>query len=246
MRTADWTNSVSVLDRVSAILDAFDGMDDGFGISDLARRANLPKSTVSRLAAELVEHRILDREGDRFHLGLRLFELGLSVEEPRRLRQAALPIMSELRNVTGQSVRLVLRDGADAVTLAVVRGGAPSPGRVGERSWVFASAQGRALVAHAPTEVVSSALASAPAGGPRLDPGDMRQALAQIRATGLARGLRHDPDDGQLSVATPVMAPGSGTVAALAVAGASHSDVADVAPHLRAAATRLEKSLRND
>ena len=64
MRTADWTDSVSVLDRLTAVLDAF-GDDDGLGVSEIARRANLPKSTVSRIVTDLVRQRYLDREGFR-------------------------------------------------------------------------------------------------------------------------------------------------------------------------------------
>ena len=64
MRTANWTDSVSVLDRVTAVFDAFGDDDHGLGVSELARRANLPKSTVSRIAADLVAQRFLDRDGE--------------------------------------------------------------------------------------------------------------------------------------------------------------------------------------
>ena len=38
---------LGVLDRMTAILDAFDEDDRGLGLSELATRAGLPKSTVS-------------------------------------------------------------------------------------------------------------------------------------------------------------------------------------------------------
>ena len=91
MRTADWTDSVSVLDRVTAVFEAFGEHDEGLGVSELARRANLPKSTVSRIAADLVGQRFLDRDGDKLYLGVRLFELGQTVEQPRRLRRSRCP-----------------------------------------------------------------------------------------------------------------------------------------------------------
>ncbi|MDF2493047.1 MAG: IclR family transcriptional regulator, partial [Microbacterium sp.] len=83
MRTSDWTDSAAVLDRLTALLEAFDDEDAGMGVSELARRANLPKSTVSRACTELVRHGLLDRQGDRLHLGIRLFEWGQAVEVPR-------------------------------------------------------------------------------------------------------------------------------------------------------------------
>ena len=92
------------------------------GITELARRANLPKSTVSRIAANLVDQRLLDRDGDRLYLGVRLFEFGQTVERPRRLRALAHPVMAELRNVTGLSVRLALLEDRDVVLISVVGG----------------------------------------------------------------------------------------------------------------------------
>ena len=71
MRTADWTDSVSVLDRVTAVFEAFGEHDEGLGVSELARRANLPKSTVSRIVADLVGQRFLERDGDKLYLGVR-------------------------------------------------------------------------------------------------------------------------------------------------------------------------------
>ena len=121
MRTAVWTDSVSVLDRVTAVLEAFGG-DEGLGVSEIARRANLPKSTVSRIVTDLVRQRYLDREGSRLHLGLRLFELGQAVERPRRLRRLAQPVIIRLRDMTGESVRLAVLDGDDVVLIAAVAG----------------------------------------------------------------------------------------------------------------------------
>src|SRR5918995_1444116 len=119
MRTADWTDSVSVLDGVTAVFEAFGEQDDGLGVSELARRANLPKSTVSRIAADLVAQRFLDRDGDKLYLSVRLFELGQTVEQPRRLRHAALPVMVELRDATGQTVNLAVLEGADVVIITI-------------------------------------------------------------------------------------------------------------------------------
>lgn len=94
MRTANWTESVTVLDRLTAVLEAFGPDDLGLGVSEIARRANLPKSTVSRIAADLARHGCLDSAGGKLTIGVRLFELGNAVEAPRALREAALPVMS--------------------------------------------------------------------------------------------------------------------------------------------------------
>lgn len=133
MRTAKWTQSVSVLDRVSAILNAFPAGGDGLTITEIAQRAGLPKSTVSRLARNLVETGYLDRDGDVHYLGIRLYELGLNVEEPRRLREAAGQAMRRLSAATGCCVQLAVDDGDRKLVIASARvPGDDSSPRVGD------------------------------------------------------------------------------------------------------------------
>ena len=135
MRTASWTESVSVLDRMTAILDAFGELGEGLGVTELARRANLPKSTVSRIAADLVEEGYLDRVNTHLYLGLRLFELGQNVEQPRRLRRLAITAMTALRDATGQNVQLAIADDDEVVIIANANGRETEHpvARIGER-----------------------------------------------------------------------------------------------------------------
>src|SRR5688500_16140203 len=65
----------SVLGRMIGILDAVKESGGSVSITDLATRTGLPKSTVSRLVAELTGQRYLERTDDGVTLGLRLFEL---------------------------------------------------------------------------------------------------------------------------------------------------------------------------
>ena len=127
MPDAAANDALGVLDRMTSILEAFDQDDMGLGISELALRAGLPKSTVSRLVATLVRQRYLERDGKRIHLGLRLFELGQLAEQPRELRAAALPVMADLRNTTGENVHLAIRDRREMVCIAVMRGRSAAP-----------------------------------------------------------------------------------------------------------------------
>src|SRR5688572_1818084 len=73
----------SVLERMNAILSAVRESGGSASISDLALQTDLPKSTVSRLVAALVEQRYLERVADGVTLGLRLFELGARASVPR-------------------------------------------------------------------------------------------------------------------------------------------------------------------
>jgi IclR family acetate operon transcriptional repressor len=152
MRTAAWTDSVSVLDRVTAVLDAF-GDDDRLGVSEIARRANLPKSTVSRIATDLVRQRYLDRDGEALQLGLRLFELGEAVDRPRRLRRIAHPVMARLHELTGESVALAVLDGDHVVVIAGLAGRDGRGPQAGDRTVAHRTALGTAMLAHLPGSV---------------------------------------------------------------------------------------------
>lgn len=245
MRTADWTDSVSVLDRLTALFEAFAEPDEGLGISELARRANLPKSTVSRIAAELVEQRLLDREGDKLYLGVRLFELGQTVDQPRRLRRLALPVMTDLRNMTGHTVHLAVLDGSDVVCVAVVRGqAAPPVVRVGGRLPAHATALGKAMLAFATPE---RARALAGEGLARrtvhtvCDIEVLLRELTEARRTGVA----FESEEcviGRGCVASPILGRGGAPVAAISVAGSvDHIDADRVASAVRAAAMSLSR-----
>lgn len=147
MRTASWTDSVSVLDRMSAILDAFGELGEGLGVTELARRANLPKSTVSRIAADLVDEGYLDRVDAKLYLGLRLFELGQNVEQPRRLRRLAITTMTALRDATGLNVQLAIADLDEVIIIANAHGRETTypVARIGERLRRSSTALGTAL-----------------------------------------------------------------------------------------------------
>jgi DNA-binding IclR family transcriptional regulator len=237
-----------VLDRMTSILEAFDEDDRGLGISELAERADLPKSTVSRLVATLVRQRYLERDGKRIHLGIRLFELGQLAEQPRELRLAALPVMADLRNRTGENVHLAIRDGTELVCVAVMRGhsAAPLTVRTGGRLPMHATALGKAVLAHSSAAEVDGIVASGlTAWTPRtiVDRDALTRQLADIRrgepaveVGEFAAGVR--------CVATAVYDPSCRLVAALSVSGsAGVFDVERSVSAVRAAALALTARL---
>lgn len=244
MRNAAWTESVSVLDRVTALFEAFGDHDEGLGVSELARRANLPKSTVSRIAADLVDQRFLDREGSKLYLGIRLFELGQTVAEPRKLREAALPLMNELSRASGRTVHLAVLEESDVILVAVVRRGRELKplGRVGERRPAHATALGKAMLAFSTHDVVAELARGGldpHSGRTHSEPSKRLRELAEIRKTRIAVELEEYAVD-VVAVASPVLGHGSVPVAAIAVAGAvEEMDVRGLAPTVRSAAVNL-------
>lgn len=249
MDEASGNDALGVLDRMTCILEAFDQDDHGLGISELAQRAGLPKSTVSRLVGTLVRQRYLERDGNRIHLGLRLFELGQLAEQPRELRMAALPVMADARSRTGANVHLAIRDGDEMVCIAVIRGRSAgcSPVRTGARLPIHATALGKAWLAHASERDVEDLLSSGLRAWTRrtiVDPAVLRRQLAGVRAGAVATEFR-EFDEGVSCVASAVFAPSGGSlVGAVSVsAGADDFDADALAPLIRGAAVALMRRL---
>lgn len=248
MRADPESDAVGVLDRMTAILEAFDEDDHGLRISELAARADLPKSTVSRLVSTLVRERYLERDGKVIHLGLRLFELGQLAQEPRELRANALPVMADLRNRTGETACLAIRDGHEMVCIAVMRAhsSATPTSRIGGRIPTHATALGKAMLAFSDDADTAAFIASgltAWTSQTIIDPDRLASELADIRQSGFAVELGEFAVDVS-AVASPVFSPSGALVAAISVSGRfGDFHPARSASYVRAAALALTRRL---
>jgi DNA-binding IclR family transcriptional regulator len=248
MRTAEWNTSSSVLERAALILGVFRAEDDTVGVSELARRTGLAKSTVSRLSSELVRLQFLERHGSSLRLGLALFELGQLAATPKELRRRAIGIMADLRNATGHTVHLAVLDRVEVVYIEILRGrGTPKlPSRVGGRMPAYATAVGKAMLAFSPPATLDEVLAQGLARvGPNsiTDEDSLRNELKNIAASGLACEESESATSSSC-VASPVLDSGGAVAAALSVSGSvGHLDIDRVAPAVRTAALFLGRQL---
>ena len=87
MTTAVETPS-AVIDRVSLVLDAFDG-PWRLNLAQIVSRTGLPRSSAHRMLERLVALRWLRRNGRDYELGMRLVELGSLAVHQDRLHRAA-------------------------------------------------------------------------------------------------------------------------------------------------------------
>lgn len=130
---------VPAVTRAVAILDLLATEGDVLGVSAIARRLGLPKSSVANLCTTLVETGLLRTQDSGFALGQRLAQLGsayLAGVDQVRLFHEGCGLLESGRNETVQLA--VLSDGLDVVYLARRDGVYPVR---------LASAPGRALPA---------------------------------------------------------------------------------------------------
>lgn len=213
----------SVLGKAMSVLQAFTAEDQGLSFAELQRRTGLPKATVHRVAGDLVTARLLERNAGRYHLGRRLFELGMLASVERTLLEVATPYLEELYERTHETVHLAVLEGTEVVYVAKVAGHRQvrSPSRIGGRMPVHSTALGKALLAYADEPTRVRVLSG---GLDRLTPrtvtapGRLRQQWDQVVEAGVAYEYEESAV-GIVCVAAPVLDPDDRPVAAVSVAG---------------------------
>jgi DNA-binding IclR family transcriptional regulator len=217
---AETATPTAVIDRISLVLDAFDG-PGRLTLAQIVRRTGLPRSSAHRMLDRLVQRRWLRRSGRDYELGMRLVELGSLAVHQDRLVRAASPLLGELHRATGLVVHLAILDGADVMYLDKIGDSsvAPLPTRVGARVPAHCTAIGKAILAYsdqdAPVNLAVRRTKYSIASSAQL-----AIELSRVRAHGVAFE-REESLLGFGCVAAPIGGPGEGqkVVAAVSVCG---------------------------
>jgi DNA-binding IclR family transcriptional regulator len=197
-----------VLDKAVGVLRA--AASEPCGLAELCERTGLPRATAHRLAVGLEVHGLLHRGSDgKWRPGPALAELAAGGVDP--LLEAAAAVLPRLRDITGESVQLYRRDGAQRVCVAAAE---PASGLrdtvpVGSRLPMTAGSGAKVLAAWSEPAVQRSLLADA-----RFN----ERALVDVRRRGWAQSVA-ERESGVASVSAPVRDAGGNVVAAVSVSG---------------------------
>ena len=237
--------------KALALLDAFDSSRAVLGVSELANRAHLPKSTAHRLLAVLVEHQYVQRVGDRYCLADRMFELGnqVSICRPNGLRERAIPFMAELYAETHETVHLAVLRGTDVLYLEKIFGHNTTQcgTTVGTRKPAYCTALGKAILAYADPETVQLNLAGKMQRHTPYtltQPGRLQSSLVRIRDEGVATDFE-EWHLGVTCLAAPLLDPATGrAMAAVSISSlSSRGDIRRFSPRLRRITEMLSSRL---
>lgn len=133
---------VPALARGLQLLSQFSREQPELSGAELARQLELPRASVFRMLCTLEQAGFLERcvDGVHYKLGLGVLRLGFELLASMELTELGRPVIEELRERSGYSAHLVVRDGREVVFIAKVAG----------RSSLFQSVQvGARLPAHA-------------------------------------------------------------------------------------------------
>lgn len=155
-------NMIQSVERAFAILEQFSQNERELGVTVIANRVGLHKSTCFGLLYTLQELGYIQQnpETGRYGLGLKIFELGQTYLAGQDLRQLANPYLRRLVEQTQETVHLVVLEGRTAVYIDKVEGShaITISSRIGQRAKMHCTGVGKALMAHMPEADLSEVL----------------------------------------------------------------------------------------
>jgi IclR family transcriptional regulator, KDG regulon repressor len=216
---------VQSIERAFAVLDAVAARPAG--VTALAGRVGLPKSTAARLLASLEALGAVERiAGRRWRVGPRVAALAGTVSPAHSLAALARPELVRLVSTLGEDAGLGLPDGYEVLYVEQVESDHPVQVRdwAGTRVPMHAVPSGLVLLADWPPSAIDGYVAHGLASfTPKtiVDPAELRTRLQEVRRNGYAWGLEEFAD-GINSVAAPVRDARGNTVAAVHVHGPAY------------------------
>ncbi|MQA85994.1 MAG: helix-turn-helix domain-containing protein [Streptosporangiales bacterium] len=239
-------NALRVLEEV--------GRQQPVGVSELARQLALPKSSVQRALRTLHAAgwiRPAGSELTRWLLTTKALHVGWHAIGELSLREAAMPVMEQLRRQTEETIHLMVPEGNRVVLIERLE--TPKPVRIiiplGGGAPIHASSNGKVILAHSPPVEVERVIAE---GLPRytdttiVDPDELRAELAATRVRGYATNSAEWRSD-IAAVAAAILNVDGHPVGSLSISTPAVRMPAEVAPQygrlVRDAARRITASL---
>lgn len=237
----------SMVERVTLIMDVFEGRTARLSLEEVARSTQLPRSTAHRILDQLVRLRWLEHTGLGYGLGRRALGLGGGDGAHSRIREAAASRLHHLQIKTGLVVHLAVLDGAEVHYLDKVGGrfAAAVPSRVGGRAPAHSTALGKAMLAWLEPEDVEARAAGLTGRLTRrtiADLGTLHQELNRVRRRHGLAFERGECFPDIACVAAAVRGP-EGPVAAVSLVGDAWSPLEKVAPLVVDAARQVSAEL---
>ncbi len=140
------------LERGLRILAEFSPREPVLGAPELSKRLGIPRTTVFRLLQTLESLGFLERaDKDRnYRLGVAVLRLGFEYLSSLELTDLGLPVIESLRDATGFTAHIVIRDGRDVVFVAKAQNAGNAFGsvrvNVGTRLPAHATTHGHVLM----------------------------------------------------------------------------------------------------
>ncbi|MGH3435494.1 MAG: IclR family transcriptional regulator [Sciscionella sp.] len=237
----------SMVERMTLILDAFEGRSTRLTLEDVARRTHLPRSTTHRILDQLVRLCWLERTSFGYSLGRRVLGFGDLEGSYAGIREVAAPLLHELQMKTGMVVHLGVLDGAEVYYLDKVGGRFATvvPSRVGGRAPAHSTALGKAMLAWLEPEEVDARLGRIIGRLTNRTIGDLRTLHEELNRIRRRHGLAFERGEcfpAICCVAAAVRGP-EGALGSISLVGDGRAPLERVAPLVLDAARQASREL---
>ena len=238
------------LDRVVAIMDLLGESNDCLSLAEICKRMELRKSTAHRALMALEHTGLIERApGNRYRLGLKLYDMGNRAVEQVDLRGRVHPYLRRLALRVGETVHLGVLHGARIVYLdkieAVNRRVCVSS-RTGTSNPVYSTSMGKAILAYLPPDKAQAVIdvIQFKAFTPKTitSKEELMSALERIRR----RGYSIDDEEmeiGTRCVGAPILDTEGRPIAAMSVSGSATRLAAHCVPGIAAHVLRCAKEI---
>jgi IclR family KDG regulon transcriptional repressor len=212
--------TVRAVERALDILLCFAGTETELGLSDIAKRLGLHKSTVHRLLASLESKGFIRRhpQTEKYRLGWSVLELVSNIYQSDDLTSIVLPEMTRLRDQLGETISLYILTGKERIRIQAVESNQPvrRVANIGKRLPLHVGASGKVLLAYSP-ELLEELLQD-PTWPPEQNRDEFLAALQTVRDLGYAVSIE-EREAGAAAVSSPIFSRGGKIAAALSVSG---------------------------
>ncbi len=245
---------IQAIERAVAILNVFTADEPELGVTEIAERVRLHKSTVHRFMVNLDAAGLVERNprSGRYRLGLHIFELGGLVMQRMNLWDEALPFLEGLVRDTGETGHLAVLEGGEAIYIERVEARRPLrvPSAIGRGYPAHATNLGKVLLADLPrdrlVEIVTTHGLASYTRNTITDLAQLEAELERIRIQGYAID-DEEYDEGLRCIGAGVRDHSGRVVSALGIGGPvtriTPERVEELAQLVMTAATGLSRRL---
>jgi DNA-binding IclR family transcriptional regulator len=146
----------SSIDKTLSILEFISRNPGSVSLADIVRSVGLPKTTVFRMLGALLarEYVTWDADAEKYSIGLKTLEIGLSGLIGQNVVEISIPYMRELSSAVGETSFLAVYNNGDVVYLYKVEGtqSMVTHCTLGSRRPAYCTALGKAILANLPIE----------------------------------------------------------------------------------------------
>lgn len=242
-------SSVRSVERALDILLCFADATE-LGLTEIAKKVNLHKSTVFRILSSLESRGFIIRNAktEKYRLGYRIWELAASFDRSDDPYSLMLSEMEALRDTLGETISLYIREGKERIRIHAVQSNqiVRRFAQVGARMPLSVGASSKVLVAYAEPELLEELLAD-PDWPSNIDKDAYVAYLEQIRKQGYATSAE-EREPGVSAIAAPIFDRSGKIFAALAVSGPvnrlTFEKMKEISPQVIEAAKRMGRMIK--